>query len=121
MAVRYGSEHIAEAQRAAARGRSLNGGGRHGAGPTDETDSKSSDRTPVAARKRTRTRLSLETDLLPPKLLARRWHLSHRTLERWRSQECGPPYVRLLGRVLYRLEDIERYERTHLCVPEASP
>jgi hypothetical protein len=55
--------------------------------------------------------------LLTQKLLARRWHISHRTLERWRCEAAGPPYVRLVGRVLYRLEDIERYEREHLCGP----
>jgi hypothetical protein len=55
--------------------------------------------------------------LLTQKLLARRWHISHRTLERWRCEAAGPPYVRLVGRVLYRIEDIERYERENLCGP----
>lgn len=42
--------------------------------------------------------------------LARRWHLSPRTLERWRSQGQGPRYLKIGGRVLYRLEDIEAFE-----------
>lgn len=64
-------------------------------------------------------RTSAIEQLLTPKHLARRWHLSPRSIERWRSEGRGPSFVRLLGRVLYRLEDVERYEREHLCQPEA--
>lgn len=46
--------------------------------------------------------------------LAERWNLSEATLERWRSDDIGPPYLKLHGRVLYRLEDIEAYEASHL-------
>ena len=42
--------------------------------------------------------------------LSRRWNMSQRTLERWRSRKLGPPYLKIGGGVLYRLEDIERYE-----------
>jgi len=42
--------------------------------------------------------------------LARRWKLSPRTLERWRWTGEGPRYVKLGGRVVYRLQDIEEYE-----------
>ncbi len=42
--------------------------------------------------------------------LARRWKLSPRTLERWRWLGCGPAYLKVGGRVLYRLEDVEAYE-----------
>lgn len=52
--------------------------------------------------------------LLTPKLLARRWHMSHRTLERWRASGVGPPAVRLGNRYLYRVADVERYEQEHL-------
>jgi hypothetical protein len=44
------------------------------------------------------------------KQLARRWGLSHRTLERWRCKGQGPNYLKLGGRVSYRLADIERFE-----------
>ncbi len=43
--------------------------------------------------------------------LARRWSLSARTLERWRSHGKGPCYLRLGGRVAYRLEDVEIFEK----------
>ena len=42
--------------------------------------------------------------------LAARWNLSPRTLERWRFTGEGPQFVKLGGRVVYRLEDIEAYE-----------
>jgi len=42
--------------------------------------------------------------------LARRWNVSPRTLERWRWLKQGPQYLRVGGRVLYRLEDIEAFE-----------
>ncbi len=43
--------------------------------------------------------------------LAHRWGLSEASLERWRSEGIGPVFLKLGGRVAYRLEDIEAYER----------
>ncbi|MBS3979500.1 MAG: helix-turn-helix domain-containing protein [Rhodobacteraceae bacterium] len=43
--------------------------------------------------------------------LADRWNISHRTLERWRWTGEGPRFVKLGGRVVYRLEDVEAFER----------
>lgn len=42
--------------------------------------------------------------------LAERWGLSTATLERWRTNGTGPQYIRLPGKVIYRLCDIEAYE-----------
>ena len=42
--------------------------------------------------------------------LAVRWTISPRTLERWRFTGEGPKYIKIGGRVAYRLEDIEAYE-----------
>ncbi|ACI97493.1 helix-turn-helix transcriptional regulator [Rhodospirillum centenum] len=42
--------------------------------------------------------------------LARRWRISPRTLERWRWLGQGPKYLKIGGRVVYRLEDIEAFE-----------
>jgi predicted site-specific integrase-resolvase len=42
--------------------------------------------------------------------LSRRWSISPRTLERWRWLGQGPRYLKIGGRVVYRLEDIEAYE-----------
>lgn len=46
--------------------------------------------------------------------LSRRWRLSPRTLERWRFQGKGPQYLKVGGRVVYRLEDVEAYEAEQL-------
>lgn len=47
---------------------------------------------------------------LNQKQLARRWSLSTRSLERWRALGQGPIYLKLGGRVVYRLEDVEAFE-----------
>jgi hypothetical protein len=46
--------------------------------------------------------------------LSRRWSLSPRTLERWRWLKQGPHYLKVGGRVVYRLEDIELFESSGL-------
>jgi hypothetical protein len=51
--------------------------------------------------------------------LARRWKISPRTLERWRWLREGPRYLKLGGRVLYRVADIEAYERSIVCLTKA--
>jgi hypothetical protein len=42
--------------------------------------------------------------------LAERWNISPRTLEGWRSRGEGVVFLKIGGRVAYRLEDIEKYE-----------
>jgi hypothetical protein len=42
--------------------------------------------------------------------LSRRWSLSPRTLERWRWLGLGPAYLKIGGRVVYQLEDVEAFE-----------
>ncbi|CAM5772591.1 MULTISPECIES: helix-turn-helix transcriptional regulator [Hyphomicrobiales] len=46
--------------------------------------------------------------------LAARWNISHRTLERWRWSGEGPRYIKIGGRVVYRLEDVEEYEKEQI-------
>ena len=43
--------------------------------------------------------------------LAARWSISARTLERWRWTGEGPAYLKIDGRVVYRLEDELAYEQ----------
>ena len=50
-------------------------------------------------------------DLLTDAQLAARWQLSRGTLANQRSQGRGPAYLKLAGRVRYRLSDIEAYEQ----------
>jgi hypothetical protein len=47
---------------------------------------------------------------LGQKELAERWRMSEATLERWRSDRIGPVFLKIRGRVLYRLMDIEEFE-----------
>lgn len=46
--------------------------------------------------------------------LAKRWGISPRTLERWRSIGFGPAFLKLGGRVAYRLADVEAFEAAQL-------
>ena len=46
--------------------------------------------------------------------LARRWNVSPRTLERWRWLGQGPRFLKIGGRVAYRLADVEAFEAAQL-------
>ena len=46
--------------------------------------------------------------------LAARWRISPRTLERWRWTGEGPSFMKLGGRVIYRLEDVLAFENQEL-------
>ena len=51
---------------------------------------------------------------LTPESLARRWHISPITLKQWRWKGLDPPYLKLTRRIIYRLEDIEAYEKKNV-------
>jgi hypothetical protein len=51
--------------------------------------------------------------------LSLRWRLSVKTLQRWRWSKQGVPYVKLGGRVVYRLEDVEAFETAQLRLAES--
>ena len=63
---------------------------------------------------------SPEPDLLTDAQLAVRWQLSRGTLANQRSQGRGPAYLKLAGRVRYRLSDIEAYEQAGFVSREAA-
>lgn len=42
--------------------------------------------------------------------LADRWGMSHKTLQRWRVMGLGPKFLKLGGKIGYRIEDVEEYE-----------
>ena len=56
----------------------------------------------------------MEIRHLTQRELAERWRLSEATLERWRGEGLGPQYLKLQGRVLYRIVDVEAYEEQYL-------
>lgn len=47
--------------------------------------------------------------------LAERWNKSLRTLQRWRSEGYGPPYIRIGGTIHYRVGDVLDFEDRHRC------
>jgi hypothetical protein len=53
-------------------------------------------------------------ELLTEKMLAERWVCSVARLQRWRTVGEGPQYLKIVGKVLYRLKDIEAYEEACL-------
>jgi hypothetical protein len=53
--------------------------------------------------------------------LSRRWSISPRTLERWRWLQAGPQYLKIGGRVVYRLEDVEAFETGQLQLSNPPP
>lgn len=52
------------------------------------------------------------SDFLTPPQLLERWkgQVSAATLATWRSRGNGPPYVKVGGKVLYRVTDVESWE-----------
>ena len=53
-------------------------------------------------------------ELLTEQMLALRWHCSTSRLQRWRADQKGPAYLKIGGKVLYRLEDLREYEKAHI-------
>jgi len=109
------------------RGRRLERRSRY-AGPSDRTGPESSGRgrlEPVAlgdaSSERAARGVSVVSrddaspaavhDLLTDAQLAARWQLSRGTLANQRSQGRGSAYLKLAGRIRYRLSDIEAYEQ----------
>jgi len=49
--------------------------------------------------------------------LANRWRISPRTLQRWRWLKTGPAYLRIGGRIVYQLEDVQKFEANQRRMP----
>lgn len=45
--------------------------------------------------------------------LARHWHISPRTLQRWRQTASGPCFFKINGRILYARNDVLEFELAH--------
>ena len=59
---------------------------------------------------------SSDVEYLRPSELATRWRntVTLSTLDNWRSQNRGPRFVKIGGRVLYPLEEVVAYEMKNL-------
>jgi predicted site-specific integrase-resolvase len=55
-----------------------------------------------------------EINYLTQTQLAERWQVAEGTLERWRSEGIGPIYMKMMGRVRYRLCDVTEFEEDAL-------
>lgn len=42
--------------------------------------------------------------------LAKRWGLAPRTIDRWRWEGNGPQHLKIGGRIMYRVIDVEAFE-----------
>jgi hypothetical protein len=69
---------------------------------------------PEPQHRGTETAADLARQLLTEKMLADRWMYSVARLQRWRSVGEGPPYLKIVGKVLYRVKEIEAYEEACL-------
>lgn len=48
-------------------------------------------------------------DLIPEKQFAKEFGRTHRTIQRWRAERIGPPYIKVGNRVFYRREAIDEW------------
>lgn len=53
--------------------------------------------------------------------LSDRWGISPRTLERWRWLGQGPAFLKIGGRVVYRLADVLAFEEQQVRRAESAP
>lgn len=58
----------------------------------------------------------MSTKLITPKQLCERWNVKDNTIRKWRVAGIGPAYIKLgtsaNSPVRYKLDDVERMERT---------
>ena len=47
---------------------------------------------------------------LDTKMLAKRWHISPRTLANHRTNRLGAPYYKISGKILYDIDDVIELE-----------
>ena len=59
-------------------------------------------------------------DLLTEQMLAVRWFCSKSRLQHWRCSGNGPQYLKIGGRILYRLTDVQDFE-TASCIKGTPP
>lgn len=61
-----------------------------------------------------------DEEFIDPPALAKRWGIEVGTLENWRccKPRKGPRYVKIGGRIKYRLQDVVAYETKNTVSPE---
>lgn len=62
----------------------------------------------------TSTNTLYQKQYLTGKELAKRWGVSHRTVQRWRLDSVGLPYIKIGDRIVrYSLDIIQSYEKVY--------
>lgn len=56
----------------------------------------------------------MNQELITPDVLATRWDIKRETLRQWRWKGKGPQFLKLGGKILYRIQDIEKFEISNL-------
>ncbi len=51
---------------------------------------------------------------MSPEDLAERWDLNIKTLMNWRWLGCGPDFLKINGKILYREREVEEFEEQRL-------
>jgi len=59
--------------------------------------------------------MNINHEFLRPNELVQRWRnaVTETTLANWRCMKIGPRYLKLRGRILYPLDSVIEYERSH--------
>jgi len=53
-------------------------------------------------------------EYLSEKALAKRWGIDFRTLQKWRCQGIGPPFIKIGIAVRYTPQSIKKFEKEHM-------
>ncbi|MEI8296227.1 MAG: helix-turn-helix domain-containing protein [Alphaproteobacteria bacterium] len=63
----------------------------------------------------------MQPNLLTPDALAARWNITNGTLSQWRWNGKGPQFLKIGRRVLYRIEDVEAFEKQQRRTSTSAP
>ncbi len=65
------------------------------------------------SQSRRRNLMTSDSKFLTDVQLAERWHLSRKSLIKWRGEGKGPAFTKVGGRVLYKMADVEQFEEAN--------
>lgn len=56
----------------------------------------------------------MNQNLITPQELSSRWTIGTKTLSQWRWSGKGPQFLKLGKRIMYRMQDVENFEKESL-------
>jgi predicted site-specific integrase-resolvase len=67
------------------------------------------------------TEILKRDDYFTEREFAELWGVKRNTLQKWRSNGVGPKYIKRVGRIIYRKDDIAEFERmqTRTCTRQS--